>query len=206
VRLRLTPTENSFYSLFSESSTNILEGTRLLGELFATPPGERGPVAARIRDCEHAGDDVTHRIYRQLNSTFVTPFDREDIYRLASRLDDVMDFVEAAADLVVLYGVQEMPTSVVAQVDVLQRAAATTAEAMPRLRGLKDLEEYWIEVNRLENEADQIYRKLVAELFSGSYDALTVLKLKELVDELERAADAFEHVADTIETIVVKES
>jgi predicted phosphate transport protein (TIGR00153 family) len=206
VRLRLTPTENSFYSLFSESSTNILEGTRLLGELFATPPGERGPVAARIRDCEHAGDDVTHRIYRQLNSTFVTPFDREDIYRLASRLDDVMDFVEAAADLVVLYGVQEMPSSVVAQVDVLQRAAATTAEAMPRLRGLKDLEEYWIEVNRLENEADQIYRKLVAELFSGSYDALTVLKLKELVDELERAADAFEHVADTIETIVVKES
>jgi predicted phosphate transport protein (TIGR00153 family) len=204
--LRLTPTESSFYSLFSESSSNILEGTRLLSELFATPPGERAPVAARIRDCEHAGDDVTHRIYRQLNSTFVTPFDREDIYRLASRLDDVMDFVEAAADLVVLYGVQEMPTSVVAQVDVLNRAAATTAEAMPRLRGLKDLETYWIEVNRLENEADQIYRKLVAELFSGEYDALTVLKLKELVDELERAADAFEHVADTIETIVVKES
>jgi predicted phosphate transport protein (TIGR00153 family) len=206
VRLRLTPTESSFYSLFSESSSNILEGTRLLSELFATPPGERGAVAARIRDCEHAGDDVTHRIYRQLNSTFVTPFDREDIYRLASRLDDVMDFVEAAADLVVLYGVQEMPSSVVAQVDVLHRAAATTAEAMPRLRGLKDLEDYWIEVNRLENEADQIYRKLIAELFSGSYDALTVLKLKELVDELERAADAFEHVADTVETIVVKES
>jgi predicted phosphate transport protein (TIGR00153 family) len=206
VRLRLTPTESSFYSLFSESSSNILEGTRLLSELFATPPGERAPVAARIRDCEHAGDDVTHRIYRQLNSTFVTPFDREDIYRLASRLDDVMDFVEAAADLVVLYGVQEMPSSVVAQVDVLQRAAATTADAMPRLRGLKDLEDYWIEVNRLENEADQIYRKLIAELFSGSYDALTVLKLKELVDELERAADAFEHVADTVETIVVKES
>jgi uncharacterized protein len=206
VRLRLTPTESSFYTLFSESSANLVEGTRLLSELFAVPPAERGPIAARIRDCEHAGDDVTHRIYRQLNSTFVTPFDREDIYRLASRLDDVMDFVEAAADLVVLYGVQEMPASVVAQVDVLQRAAATTAEAMPRLRGLKDLEEYWIEVNRLENEADQIYRKLIAELFSGHYDALTVLKLKELVDELERAADAFEHVADTVETIAVKES
>jgi predicted phosphate transport protein (TIGR00153 family) len=206
VRLRLTPTETSFYALFTESSANLIEATRLLGELTNAPADGRAGVASQIRDCEHAGDDVTHRIYRQLNSTFITPFDREDIYRLASRLDDVMDFVEAAADLIVLYGVEELPVGVSAQIDVLQRAAGTTADAMPRLRGLKDLEEYWIEINRLENEADQIYRKLVAELFSGSYDALTVLKLKELVDELERAADAFEHVADTVETIVVKES
>ncbi|MFL6138637.1 MAG: DUF47 domain-containing protein [Frankiaceae bacterium] len=206
MRLRLTPAETSFYALFTESSGNLIVATRLLGELTERPADERAGVASQIRDCEHAGDDVTHRIYRQLNSTFVTPFDREDIYRLASRLDDVMDFVEAAADLIVLYGVQELPSGVSAQIDVLQRAAATTAEAMPRLRGLKDLEEYWIEINRLENEADQVYRKLVAELFSGAYDALTVLKLKELVDELERAADAFEHVADTVETIVVKES
>jgi uncharacterized protein Yka (UPF0111/DUF47 family) len=117
-----------------------------------------------------------------------------------------MDFVEAAADLIVLYGVVDLPDGVSAQCDVLRRAAAIAADAMPRLRGLKDLEEYWIEANRLENEADQIHRKLVARLFSGEYDALTVLKLKELVDELEQAADAFEHVADTIETIVVKES
>ena len=206
MRLSLTPAETSFYALFTESSTNLVTATKLLGDLIARPFGDRAGVASQIRDCEHAGDDVTHRIYRQLNSTFVTPFDREDIYRLASRLDDVMDFVEAAADLIVLYGVQELPSGVSAQIDVLQRAAVTTADAMPRLRGLKDLETYWIEVNRLENEADQIYRKLVAELFSGSYDALTVLKLKELVDELERAADAFEHVADTVETIVVKES
>jgi len=206
VRLRVTPSETSFYALFTESSTNLIEATKLLGELMTVPTGERAAVASRIRDCEHAGDDVTHRIYRQLNSTFITPFDREDIYRLASRLDDVMDFVEAAADLVVLYGVAELPSGIAAQIDVLQRAAATTAEAMPRLRGLKDLEDYWIEVNRLENEADHIYRKQIAELFSGKYDALTVLKLKEVVDELERAADAFEHVADTVETIVVKES
>jgi predicted phosphate transport protein (TIGR00153 family) len=206
VRLRLTPQDTSFYELFTQSAANLVVGCELMAKLVAAPTEERAALGAQIRDCEHAGDDVTHRIYRQLNSTFVTPFDREDIYRLASRLDDVMDFVEAAADLIVLYGVVELPDGVSAQCDVLQRAAAIAADAMPRLRGLKDLEEYWIEANRLENEADQIHRKLVARLFSGEYDALTVLKLKELVDELEQAADAFEHVADTVETIVVKES
>jgi predicted phosphate transport protein (TIGR00153 family) len=206
VRLRLTPQETSFYDLFSQSAANLVVGCDLISKLVAASVDERGAIGAQIRDCEHAGDDITHRIYRQLNSTFVTPFDREDIYRLASRLDDVMDFVEAAADLIVLYGIVELPDGVFAQCDVLQRAATIAADAMPRLRGLKDLEEYWIEANRLENEADQIHRKLVARLFSGEYDALTVLKLKELVDELEQAADAFEHVADTVETIVVKES
>jgi predicted phosphate transport protein (TIGR00153 family) len=206
VRLRLSPQESSFYDLFSQSAANLVVGCDLISQLVAAPTLDRAAIGAAIRDCEHAGDDITHRIYRQLNSTFVTPFDREDIYLLASRLDDVMDFVEAAADLIVLYGVVELPEGVSAQCDVLQRAAAIAADAMTRLRGLKDLEEYWIEANRLENEADQIHRKLVARLFSGEYDALTVLKLKELVDELERAADAFEHVADTVETIAVKES
>jgi predicted phosphate transport protein (TIGR00153 family) len=206
VRLRLTPQETSFYDLFTQSAANLVVGCELIGKLVAALPAERAAIGAQIRDCEHAGDDVTHRIYRQLNSTFVTPFDREDIYRLASRLDDVMDFVEAAADLIVLYGVVDLPDGVSAQCDVLQRAAAIAADAMPRLRRLKDLEEYWIEANRLENEADQIHRKLVARLFSGEYDALTVLKLKEVVDQLEAAADAFEHVANTVETIAVKES
>ena len=206
MRLRLTPQESSFYDLFTQSAANLVVGCDLIGKLVAASLEERAAIGAAIRDCEHAGDDLTHRIYRQLNSTFVTPFDREDIYRLASRLDDVMDFVEAAADLIVLYGVVDLPDGIRAQCDVLQRAATIAAEAMPRLRGLKDLDQYWIEANRLENEADQIHRKLVARLFSGEYDALTVLKLKELVDELEQAADAFEHVADTVETIVVKES
>jgi predicted phosphate transport protein (TIGR00153 family) len=143
---------------------------------------------------------------RQLNSTFVTPFDREDIYRLANRLDDVMDFMEAAADLVVLYELGELPPENLRVVEVLQRAATMTAEAMPRLKDMKNLEVYWIEVNRLENEADQIYRRTVARLFNGEYDALTALKLKDVADELEAAADALEDVADAVETITVKES
>ena len=206
MRLRLTPQETSFYDLFTQSAANLVVGCDLIGKLVVASIEERAAIGAAIRDCEHAGDDLTHRIYRQLNSTFVTPFDREDIYRLASKLDDVMDYMEAAADLVVLYDLGELPDEVMRTVDVLVRAATRTAEAMPELRTRKGLEEYWIEVNRLENEADQIYRRTVARLFSGEYDALTALKLKDLADELEAAADAFEDVADTVETITVKES
>ncbi|HZB31332.1 MAG TPA: DUF47 family protein, partial [Streptosporangiaceae bacterium] len=143
---------------------------------------------------------------RRLNESFITPFDREDIYRLASQLDDVMDYMEEASDLVVLYKIDELPKDIVRQVEVLERAAELTAEAMPRLRAMKDLNAYWIEINRLENQGDQVYRKLLAHLFDGEHDALTVLKLKEVIERLEEAADAFEHVAHTVESIAVKES
>src|SRR3712207_4279263 len=115
-----------------------------------------------MRETEHAADEATHEILRTVNSTFVTPFDREDIYRLAARIDDVMDHMDAAADLVVLYRPSELPDGVTVQVDVLQRAAYLTAEAMKNLKAPQDLAEYWIEINRLENEADQAYRKLLA--------------------------------------------
>ena len=159
-----------------------------------------------MRAAEHAGDEVTHAIMRELNESFITPFDREDIYRLASSLDDVMDAMEAAVDLVVLYQIGELPPEVADQVDVIERAAELTAAAMLKLRSMKDLSEFWIELNRLENQADQVYRRLLARLFSGDFDALTVMKIKEVVDQLEGAADAFEHVANTVETIAVKES
>ena len=206
MRIRLTPRENSFYSMFATSGRNLMEGAGLLKELLGAEMSERKAIAERMRSCEHAGDEATHAIMRELNETFVTPFDREDIYRLASSLDDVMDYMEAAVDLVVLYNIDQLPPEIADQVDVLERAAELTAEAMPRLRSMKDLSEFWIELNRLENQADQVYRRILAKLFSGEYDALTVLKLKEVVDQLEAAADAFEHVANTVETIAVKES
>jgi uncharacterized protein len=205
VRFRLTPREDSYYDMFADSANNLVTGARLLVELISDG-GNREGIAEKMRACEHAGDEFTHAIMRRLNESFITPFDREDIYRLASSLDDVMDFMEAAADLVVLYKIDDLPGDVVGQVEVLERAAELTAEAMPRLRGMKDLSEYWIEINRLENQGDQVYRRLLAELFGGEYDALTVLKLKEVVDQLEAAADAFEKVANTVESIAVKES
>ncbi|CPU64165.1 Phosphate transport regulator (distant homolog of PhoU) [Mycobacteroides abscessus] len=143
---------------------------------------------------------------RRLNQTFVTPFDRDDIYALASALDDCMDYMEEAADLIVLYKVDELPARVSEQVQVLQRASELTAEAMPRLRSMDDLPEYWVEVNRLENQADKVHRKLLAELFDDVSDPVLLMKLKEIVEVLEQAADAFEKVANTVETIALKES
>lgn len=205
MRLRLTPRETSFYDMFAGSAHNVLEGARLLGDLFEDG-ADTQEIAAALRACEHAGDDATHAIVYRVNQTFVTPFAREDIVRLASALDDVLDHLEAAAKLVVLYELHELPADTAILAGVLERAAAVTAEAMSKLRTLAALSEHCIELHRLENEADETYHRLLAHLFGGAYDPLTVLKLKEVVDELEGAADAFERVADTIETIAVKES
>ncbi len=203
--LRFRPVDATFYDLFAESANNLCLGADLLAQMLPKS-ADRRDVAAKMRDAEHQADETTHAIVRRVNSTFVTPFDREDIYRLAAGLDDVMDYMEEAVDLVNLYGVEELPAECADQVQVLQRSAELTAEAMPRLRTMRDLEEYWIEINRLENAGDKAYRRILASLFSGTYDALTVLKLKDVVDSLERAMDAFETVANTVEQIAVKES
>jgi uncharacterized protein len=205
VRFRITPVDTTFYDLFAKSAGHLVEGARLLAEMLADG-NDRVETARAMKDAEHRCDEVTHEIIRRVNSTFVTPFDREDIYRLSAGLDDVMDDMEAAVDYVYLYEIDTLPQGVEDQVEVLQRAADLTADAMPRLRTMRDLEEYWIEVNRLENLGDQIYRRSLAKLFSGSYDALTVLKLKDVVEQLEFAIDSFEKVANTVEQIAVKES
>src|SRR3954454_157664 len=206
MRLRLSPQQNVFYELFTASAANILDGAHTLHALITGPRQDREALNAELREQEHRGDDRTHSILREVNSTFVTPIDREDIYRLAGRLDDVMDFFEAAGDLIILYDLDTLPPEMQQLADLLVRAAELTAAAMPRLKSLKNLSDYWIEVNRLENEADKLHRRFVARLFNGETDALTVLKLKEVAEELEAAADAFENVADTVETISVKES
>src|SRR5512141_779779 len=177
---RLTPKDSSFYDLFTASAEHLVEGARVLTKLLGVEHSEREFVASQMRDIEHGADEATHAIMRKVNSSFITPFDREDIYGLASNLDDCMDMMEAAADLIVLYRIGDLPDGISAQVEVLTRMAELTADAMPRLRSMHDLSEYWIEINRLENQADQIYRKLLAELFNDGQDAITVLKLKEV--------------------------
>ena len=202
---RLRPVDASFYDLFAEQAQHLVVGAALLAEMLAEGT-DREAVAAKMRDAEHAADETTHAIVRRVNKTFVTPLDREDIYALASGLDDVMDMMDEAVDFVLLYEVESLPSELSTQVEVLQRCAELTAAAMPRLQTMKDLEEYWIEINRLENTGDKSYRRTLANLFSGSFEALEVLKLKDIVESLEGAIDAFEKVANTVEQIAVKES
>ncbi len=205
---RLTPQENSFYDLFAKSASYLVQGSRELTTILGVEPSEREAVATRMREIEHDADEATHEIIRKVNSSFITPFDREDIHGLASTLDDCMDLMDAAVDLIVLYRIGELPAGISDQVEVLSRMSELTADAMPRLRSMKDLSGYWIEINRLENQADQTYRRLLAGLFNGDFgaDAITIMKLKEVIEELEAAADAFEKVAHKVESIAVKES
>ena len=203
--LKFRPVDGSFYDLFSTQAQHTVVGAGLLAEMLADG-SDREDVARRMREAEHDADDTTHAIVKRVNSTFVTPFDREDIYNLASGLDDVMDMMDEVVDLVLLYEVAELPSGFATLVEVIQRCAEVTSDAMPRLQAMKDLDEYWIEINRLENAGDKTYRRTLAKLFDGRYEALEVLKLKDIVTSLEGAIDAFEKVANIVEQIAVKES
>ncbi|MEU8003282.1 DUF47 family protein [Catellatospora sp. NPDC049111] len=208
MKFSLRPQEGAFYEMFSRAAQNLVRGTELLSEL-ALPGADVQSISERLAEVEHDSDKITHELYNKINSTFITPFDREDIYRLGSGLDDVMDHLEAVGNLVYLYGLTKLPAlprEMIEMIDVLDQQAKVTALAMPRLKQMKGLKDYWVECNRLENDGDRTYRMLLVRLFSGEYDALTVLKMKEVADELEAACDAFEHVANTVETIAVKES
>ncbi len=208
MRFRLRPTDDTLFDFFCRAAVNLVRGTELLSELVL-PGAEVQSVSERLVEVEHDSDGITHDLYKKINSAFITPFDREDMYRLGSRLDDVMDHLESVGGLVYLYGLTELPTlprEVHEMVDVLDQQARLTADAMTRLRSPRNLSDYWVECNRLENEGDRIHRMLLVRLFSGEYDALMVMKMKEVVEELELACDAFEHVANLVEAIAVKES
>jgi uncharacterized protein len=203
VRFKFIPSDEGFYELFVQAGRNNNKAAELLRDVFVNWP-EREPLRERIRQAEHDGDEITHQVMRRINTTFVTPFDREDIYRLASNLDDVLDHVDAAADFVILHAIVEPLPEMAKQADVLVRATAVASEALDRLHTLKGLDEYWVEINRLENEGDQIYRRTVAHLFSGDFKGLEVLKHRDVVEEIEAAIDSLEDVANVIESIVLK--
>ena len=206
MRFKLTPQNKSFYGQFATLATHIRDAAHLLKSTVEGPPGEWEAAARRLKAIEHDGDEATHAILSAVNTSFITPFDRDDIYRLAARLDDCLDHIEASADIMVLYRVGELPPAVSAQVDVLVEMADLTLKAMPGLEKMHDLQEFWIAINSLENDADRNYRQMIAALFDGDGDAVDIIKYKELFDELEAAADSFETVANTVESIAAKES
>jgi len=205
VAFRIRPLDTAFYDQFTEAAQHLVVGVGLLAEMLADN-ADRPDVAARMRAAEHNADETTHAIVKRINSTFVTPFDREDMYALASGLDDVMDHMDEVVDLILLYEVSYLPAELSQQVEVLQRCAELTAEAMPNLQSMQSLEEYWIEINRLENDGDRNHRRTLAMLFYGEFKTIEILKLKDIVTALESAIDSFETVANIVEQIAVKES
>jgi uncharacterized protein len=205
MKLKISQRAGEFFDLFNESATNLRATVELLKDLIEDYRDVDLKVR-RIQDREHEGDQVTHAIIRRLNTSFITPMDREDIYHLATALDDVLDAVDAVSDLFLLHQIEAPLPQMKEQVDVLLRAAEQTEEALALLPKMdRDrLEPYWIEINTLENEGDQLYRRAVAELFSGEHRAMDVLRWKEVIENLEEALDGLENVANTIESIVLK--
>jgi uncharacterized protein Yka (UPF0111/DUF47 family) len=202
-RLSLLPKDRQFFNLFEEAGTNILHAAELLVKLMKSWP-EAGGLGREILICEQEGDRITHDIIHRLNSTSVTPLDREDIYALASALDDVVDFTEEAADFMGLYNIEAPMEQAQQLTAVLEESCRNISQALARLRGFNDLNHYFIEVNRLENEGDRITREALASLFKNGIDPMMVIRWKDIFERLEHAIDACEHVANILEGIVVK--
>ena len=190
-RLSLLPRDRTFFDLFIEEGQNTVRAARLLDQMMHHWPDESG-LARDILKAEQEGDRITHDIVQRLNSTFVTPIDREDIYGLATQMDDIVDYIEEAADFLGLYKIEAPMEQAQELAEVLVASCEQLAEALEHLREFKDLDRYWIEIHRLENEGDRIYRDAVASLFSNGIDPMVVIRWRDIFVMLERAIDATE--------------
>lgn len=196
----------SFFELLTQIAGNLIEGTDYLSKILQASAKDREGLRNELHAVENSSDDLTHGFMNQVNQTFVTPLDRDDLALLASNLDDIMDMTDEAGNLIVVYKLEDLPEGVAGQVDILQKCARLTAEAMPNLRLLEGLREYWVEINRLENQADQIYMRTLMSIFDEVTDPIQIIKLKDIIEALERSVDAYETLASTIESIAIKES
>jgi predicted phosphate transport protein (TIGR00153 family) len=199
----LAPRDRHFFDLFEEAGGNIARAAALLEELLNEYP-ERNELAREILICEQDGDRITHDIIQRLNQTFVTPIDREDIYDLASGLDDIVDWIEEVADFFGLYHIEAPMTQAQQQARILNMACQQVALAIPRLRGFQDIHHFTIEINRYENEGDRVVREALASLFEAGIDPMLVIRWKDIFERLEDGIDATERVANILEGITIK--
>jgi len=205
VRFRLVPTDEGFFPLFNQAAENLADAARQLRELLAEFENVRSKHA-QIDDCERRGDQLTKEILRRLDSSFVTPFDREDIHALTEKLDDVVDDIQAVSELLLLHDVEEPLSGVGEIVEVLVKAAEANVSLIAKLPKLKGLEADLEAIDRLESEADRLYRQTVAHLFSGDFNAFDVLRWKDIVEAIEDAVNKVEGVSDIVEGIALKHS
>ena len=203
MRFSLANRDRVFFDLFAEAGENSLRAAKLLQDMIDGWP-DSADLAREILLAEQEGDRITHDIAQRTSSTFVTPIDAEDIYNLASKVDDVVDHIEETADFMVLYRIEAPMEQALAMADVLVKACEQLAAALEHLRGFKDLDKYWIEIHRLENDGDRLYRDAVASLFANGIDPMFVIRWRDIFLRLERAVDATETAAHTLEGITIK--
>jgi uncharacterized protein len=204
-RQNLVSRDRVFFDLFNQAGQNTLQAARMLQEMLDKWPDESG-LARQLLLAEQEGDRITHDIVQLVNTTSVTPIDAEDIYALATKVDDIVDYTEETADFLGLYKIEAPMEQAQEMAEVLVKSCEQLAPALAALRGFKGLEQYWIEIHRLENEGDRLYRDAVAALFAGGIDPMVVIRWKDLFTVLERAIDATETVAHILEGIVIKNS
>jgi predicted phosphate transport protein (TIGR00153 family) len=197
--------DREFFDMFEEAARNVVRGADLLDQMLAHFP-DRADLARDIVICEQEGDRITHDIHHRLNSTFVTPIDREDILELTSDMDDIIDLIDEVADYLGLYKIEAPMEQSQRMAHILLQATRQIESAMPRLRSFQDMSHFTVEVNRLENDGDRMSRNAIASLFDNGIDPMVVIRWKDIFERLEEAIDACEHVANTLEGIVIKNS
>ncbi len=203
--VRLIPREMKFFDMFAEIANNVIAGAQVLSDLLNDYDYEKLPVAVQqIKDLEHRGDEMIHQLMIKLNQTFITPFDREDIHLLASSLDDVLDFINGASDRLLTYKIVQPSPSAKVLAGIVLRQAQELGKAVALLDKDHKVLEHCVEVNRLENEADQVSREAIGRLFDREKDPINLIKLKELLEILEVASDKAEDAADVLETVILK--
>ena len=203
-RISLVPQKREFFALYNRAAENAVAIAAALVELLAHFPEAAAERTRDIKDLEHEGDRLTHEVIDMLNRTFVTPFDRDDMYRLASALDDICDHVDESTGKIVGYGIREVREPAREQARVIHRAAVKLSEAIARLEGFKDSRRQLIELRELEDEGDQLERDAISELFAGDVDPISLVRWKDIHEQLEEAVDACENAADVLEAILVK--
>jgi predicted phosphate transport protein (TIGR00153 family) len=204
----LLPREDKFFALFQQDAENLLRAAKLLEELMKTSTqDERRQKIQEIKDAEHAGDDITHKIFSELSSTFVTPIDREDIHFLASALDDIVDHIDGAASRALLYNLEHFPEEMSQLADVIYKSAVELNYAIPLMRDMKNHQailDVCVKINSYENEADKVFHQAIARIFANCADPIEIIKLKDILVALETATDKCEDAANLLESLVLK--
>ena len=203
----LLPHDEKFYVYFEESAQNLVNAARLFPNLCNGSFDDRARIVKTMQEYEHLGDAVTHKIYAELNATFVTPFDREDIHLLASALDDVMDMIDGSASRFVLYKIQECPRSIKDLMDILEKSVIELQRGVSLLRDFRkaaELQKVLEKINEYENEADSVFEQAIAQLFEFEKDPVRIIKLKEIYVGVETATDKCEDAANVMESLLIK--